>query len=52
MEDVDVSGPDVTAEYFWLVVFASIVCIGMSWGIGAIDIATYALSFPHFRITL
>ena len=31
---------DVTAEYFWLVVFASIVCIGMSWGIGAIDIAT------------
>jgi len=31
---------DVTDEYFWLVIFASIVCIGMSWGIGAIDIAT------------
>lgn len=35
---------DVTSEYLWLVIFSSIVCIGMAWGIGAIDVATSVAS--------
>lgn len=34
----------VTDEYLWILIASGIVCLGMAWGIGAIDVATSVAS--------